>query len=1382
MLNQIQLKRQLLKSRDELEGFTQKNKSVFYQPDETKSINLSAEEGLISITPSSESHATQIFRWSAKEFDQHLNKQRINLNSLLKISKDNFNESNNLFKKLRYFSYLSELSEYNCNLPSLYLLGPFLSWKSQLNVTNAPIFKIPVFLTRDSDNNFYLILKDENFSLNNVLLHFLDYFFNLRINEERVFTSVNYALHYLIEKLRLNNIDIQYLKYKYEIKFEEDSLASSFSIYDFVYLDFLENDNLPLYKDYCKILDNLHENQFISRFLKQDIPVSNTSNLVEENIFPFIFYHNDQYIYDVLTNIENHNFVALRFVYGFENYKEISNILVQYILAGKNTIFVSENVSVLKYLYKEISGKGLKNRIALPLQEFSNKLELFENLFEQEEDCISDLNNEKFEHNLNNLRKYKFEINELIKLLQEKHLKSGLANFEILYKVFFANQELFDNNVYQKFGYIEWEKLASILEDINGIQYFYNRLDNNLDSPWRFKLAKTLKNKKIFDELQEIKENIHNIKGKRSYLEYKFQQFNSQHGISEQISKYFHFLEKCNEGIEISYDYRILWENKTDFIVDLPIIKERILSLLSEIEKFSHAIDSASEGTTLEVIEELLAFFSSVTSSSYLKWIQQDYWKYKKIAKQLIPKWDGSISIFFEIKHFLNSYNELKKCISQIKYHTFQDFSISETLSGEIHKVVQELNNIILFFQEAKECFSEKHFSELTESYYSFKNFMRVIKEAADIGQQLADCDTHFLQEWNKLSQFIQIDKIKLPTVEKKLTFINILIDRMDDIDFIHQYNKIITNLQEKYDLINLDIEIIETLSTYKIPWKDVVYSSVIVGWLNDILMFNPLLKSYGREFLENLSLEYFEANEFVKANLFNYHNERIHSDTQTLREQKIYKQLQDKILADRSVMLNPEEKKFFQALKSCWLMTPNMVSKILPMENSLFDLLVIDVKENFNFDKYIPSIYRSKKIMRLQYDSRIECSQLNKKVQSVENQGIHKKDFYNSLFLEQVSTKFQNILTTQHEPLLTFINYAFYAGELLLACKPLEILSTENIEYYEVQFHQGKTREEQFLECNDVAFWLSSNFLNSGLNNFVIVTTTIEQLFFYRENLYCKIKLLIENEISIEELKEKIKIFHFSDIHKMQFDVVIFAVANILSQGKIDYQAMLLPLKENNIKEILSNLISSIQIKFVLFNPFPLYLIETNDSSYMENYNLCILGRFLKYCKALATRQYDKALQLLKTFPKANGIEQVKISEFALFVKAKLVNSGFKVTEMFGYNNIIIDLVVFHPNSENEILLGIECDECLTHSSQALSDKLNIRDKILIQSGWNLEKIYSIDWLRNPELELKRLLQIIHNLVECFEIHKSSHAFTFLADSNLEKSVFDKPNYSEHP
>ena len=1374
-MNNIQLKRHLLKSRDSLEGFTLKNKSIFFKANDKSTINLSFEESMGNAHQPSDLSSGQILRWSSKEFDLLFNSQKLDLDVYLSIDDNEFQSNSNLHQKLKYFNYISDNFEKEYDSPCLYLLGPFLSWKSQFNVTNAPIFKIPIYLKRSKENKFYLKFQKKTFVINEILVHYLDHFFNINLEKDKEFSSANYALHYLVENLTIHNIDVQFLKYKYDISSQEDNNLNQFLIYDFMFIDNMETDNLSLYKDYNYIIKNIEQPNLVTNLLSDSLKNDNYNEELQIEKFNLFPYKYDSYLQNLIEQLALKDSVKALFPTGVENYSSILNIIIKNIIEEKSVLFVSENNKIFDYIYSELISHGFFNKIAKFPNHTSNKSEIYDSIFEFKNFEKIDFDRNEFKNNLYNTKQVKFEINEYIKILQEKHLKSGLTNLEIIHKTFFANKDLYDSNIYHKFGFIEWDKISSILEEINGIQYFYNRLNNNLDSPWRYKLEITLKNKLLFDDLVNIKTSIHNLKGKKNYLQYKISQFVIQNDLTEYLEPYSLFMNRNFSKLDISYDYRNLWENHFNFLTDLPDISNSLQCILIEMEDHKLGYQSIKEGTAPKVVNDLAIFFK--VQNKFSKYFTKSYWVNRSLVKKICPNWDGKVEIFDDYLKYIECFEKLIHLVSRIRCNIYLENNNHEYLMDYVYKIQKDLESISELFKDIEKTFTAKHYQEAIQSFYSYKSLIQFVKDLSDTINQIEEFDKTIQIEWNKLSNFIQLDKVHLNTIEKKISFINIMIDRIDDIDFIHQYNKIICNLQDKYSLINLDIDIIECLSHHKLKWKDIVYSSVVLGWFGDLISYNPSLKNYGRELIRSLFSDLNENNEYVKFNLNCYFRSTNNEKFENIKNHKIYQNLLNKLLDDSNPKLLVDESHLFLKMKPCWLLNTKEVSKILPLESELFDLVIIDDHADLNIDKILPSIYRSKKLLTIKNNNNV-LNYVDVYDKMKENSHFN-KDLNYYIEKQSSTTMFKFVNGEFNESLLSFANHAFYSGELKIAPSPFQFLSNNEVEYFDLNYTQvTSAKSENYFETDFVIERLLKEVELYPLKSYAIITTSLEQALHYKEALNSKIKKSGKLEWIASrlygfgefDLETKIVIKDIKNIGSEKFDTILFSTGSCFTQNKIDYAEILKIYRDHDSKILINNLISSVKNKFILINTIPLYLMETNDKFYAENYNLCILGRFLKFIKSLSEKNYEKSLNMIKQFKSKNLSENLKPSEFSQFVKTKLMDCGYKVSEMVGYNNIYIDLAIQNPYKENYFVLGIECDECILHSSQHFSDKIEMRDKKLIENGWNIEKIYSIDWLKNPDEEIHRLNQLIKNLIQ---INMETIDTPSITDFHVEETQF---------
>lgn len=120
--------------------------------------------------------------------------------------------------------------------------------------------------------------------------------------------------------------------------------------------------------------------------------------------------------------------------------------------------------------------------------------------------------------------------------------------------------------------------------------------------------------------------------------------------------------------------------------------------------------------------------------------------------------------------------------------------------------------------------------------------------------------------------------------------------------------------------------------------------------------------------------------------------------------------------------------------------------------------------------------------------------------------------------------------------------------------------------------------------------------------------------------------------------------------------------------------------------------------------------------------------------------------------------------SDFEISVANILHSYGYRTAAQVGVAGFFIDLAVKHPERP-EFLLGIECDGASYHSAKNVRDRDKLRQEILERKGWQIYRIWSTDWYKNREVEIKRLLDTVRLILEkdsstvrvkepCAEIH----------------------------
>jgi very-short-patch-repair endonuclease len=98
--------------------------------------------------------------------------------------------------------------------------------------------------------------------------------------------------------------------------------------------------------------------------------------------------------------------------------------------------------------------------------------------------------------------------------------------------------------------------------------------------------------------------------------------------------------------------------------------------------------------------------------------------------------------------------------------------------------------------------------------------------------------------------------------------------------------------------------------------------------------------------------------------------------------------------------------------------------------------------------------------------------------------------------------------------------------------------------------------------------------------------------------------------------------------------------------------------------------------------------------------------------------------------------------SVFEELVAEKVRGLGYEVHPQVGTGGFFIDLAVVDPRRPGRYLLGIECDGRSYHSARWARDRDRLRQQILEGLGWSLHRVWSTDWFRNPDRELRKIAE----------------------------------------
>jgi very-short-patch-repair endonuclease len=107
---------------------------------------------------------------------------------------------------------------------------------------------------------------------------------------------------------------------------------------------------------------------------------------------------------------------------------------------------------------------------------------------------------------------------------------------------------------------------------------------------------------------------------------------------------------------------------------------------------------------------------------------------------------------------------------------------------------------------------------------------------------------------------------------------------------------------------------------------------------------------------------------------------------------------------------------------------------------------------------------------------------------------------------------------------------------------------------------------------------------------------------------------------------------------------------------------------------------------------------------------------------------------------------------------------AGFRYQKAVGHSKFKVDIAVINPYNEEEYLLGIMLDGESYRQTPNTRDREVAQISVLNGLGWQLHRIWTMDWWDNREKEIAKLLQLL-------EDKKAEACRKYQKDAKEEKS-----------
>ena len=442
-----------------------------------------------------------------------------------------------------------------------------------------------------------------------------------------------------------------------------------------------------------------------------------------------------------------------------------------------------------------------------------------------------------------------------------------------------------------------------------------------------------------------------------------------------------------------------------------------------------------------------------------------------------------------------------------------------------------------------------------------------------------------------------------------------------------------------------------------------------------------------------------------------------------------------------------------------CWLLSPESVSTIFPLEKNMFDIILFDEASQVFIENTLPTIYRGKYIVVAGDSKQLRPTATFMK-RYLGNDSEDELDLATQAALEveslldlatsrYTSTNLTYHYRSKNEELINFSNHAFYDGKLQIAPNISKNVGNKPIERIKVNGKWVGRRNQE--EANAIVALLKKLIKNKRNKSSIgIITFNTEQEYAIEDAIdkECQKDSAFRDayirEQNRKENGEDISIFikNLENVQGDERDIIIFSIGYARNEyGKV--VAHFGPLSAEGGENRLNVAITRAKEKiYVVTSIEPEELVVEGT----KNAGPKIFKSYLKYVRAVSNKKKKEAEFILDSFKPTLPQSQEVVVENNLekYIKDDLIKLGYDVETNLGNTNYKLSLAVYDAKLDR-YLLGIECDYSAFKSSDSILERDVYRNKFLESRGWKIMRVWSRDWWLNKNKVISNIVKAIN-------------------------------------
>ena len=430
-----------------------------------------------------------------------------------------------------------------------------------------------------------------------------------------------------------------------------------------------------------------------------------------------------------------------------------------------------------------------------------------------------------------------------------------------------------------------------------------------------------------------------------------------------------------------------------------------------------------------------------------------------------------------------------------------------------------------------------------------------------------------------------------------------------------------------------------------------------------------------------------------------------------------------------------------------CMLMSPLSVAQYLDPKHTPFDLVVFDEASQLPTCKAVGALARGEHAVIVGDPKQMPPTSFFNST-ALDEEHLDQEDLESilddCLALNMPQTHLLWHYRSRHESLIAFSNREFYENRLYTFPSVNDRKSMVRLVHVDGFFDRGKTRQNR-AEAEAVVAELTRRAHDSALSeqSVGVVTFNVNQQSLINDLLdeACAADTVLEQWAYQSE--EPLFIKNLENVQGDERDVILFSIGYGPDvQGRVSMNFG--PLNREGGWRRLNVAVSRARQEMVVYSTLS---AEQLDLSRTSARGVAALRDFLAY--AASGTLPESAGSAGSAEAVGGGILQD--------IRKALADRGYQTHDMVGHSKYRLDLGVLNPTHPEEYLLGILLDGAAYRDARSTRDRELAQPSVLENLGWKLHRIWTMDWLEQPEKECARLLERLKELEQTVSVSATS-------------------------